>query len=76
MKYRNQVYVCTAGETFDSVALILFGEEAYAADLLSANPALCTKPVFTGGETLKIPDVEIPESDASGSYAPAIAPWK
>ncbi len=76
MQYSGQVYLCSAGETFDSVALVLYGEEAYAADLLNANPELCTKPIFTGGEKLRLPVVEIPEDEASGIYAPANAPWK
>ena len=76
MQLSGQVYLCSAGETFDSVALALYGEEAYSAELLNANPALCTKPVFTGGEVLKLPVVEIPEDESGGVYASAAAPWK
>lgn len=68
-------YLCSAGETFDSVALTVYGHEKYACELLNANPALCRKPVFTGGELLALPAVDVPE-DESGKYMPATAPWK
>jgi hypothetical protein len=76
MKLTGQVYLCSAGETFDSVALALYGEEAYAADLLNANPALCRKPIFTGGENLYLPVVDLPEDESGNTYMPAKAPWK
>lgn len=76
MNLTGQVYLCSAGETFDSVALTLYGEEAYAAELLNANPSLCRKPVFTGGEVLALPIVEIVENTSGNTYMPAKAPWK
>lgn len=76
MRLTGQVYQCSAGETFDSAALVLFGDEIYAAELLNANPELCTKPIFTGGERLKIPVIELPEDEAGNIYMPAKAPWK
>lgn len=76
MKMSGQAYVCSAGETFDSVALALYGDEMYASDLLCANPDLCRIPVFTGGEILLLPVVEIPEDESTMPYMPATAPWK
>ena len=32
------VYRCSAGETFDMVALNIYDHEKYAADLMNANP--------------------------------------
>lgn len=66
-------YRCSGGETFDSVALEVYGDERYAAELLCANPELCTTAVFSGGEILLLPVVEIPEA---GETLPAEAPWK
>lgn len=66
-------YRCSGGETFDSVALEVYGDERYAAELLCANPELCTATVFCGGEILLLPVVEIPEA---GETLPAEAPWK
>jgi hypothetical protein len=70
-------YVCSAGETFDSVALELFEDERYASALLIANPELCHRSVFLGGEALLVPVVEMAEEDDDGSaYLPYHAPWK
>ena len=68
-------YRCSAGETFDSVALAVYGDEKYACELLEANPLLCAVPIFTGGEVLELPVVEIPETDEN-ELMPASAPWK
>ena len=69
------VYHCAAGESWDSVALELYGDEKYAADLLSCNPALCHKVVFEGGEILYMPVIAISDNDEP-AYTPANAPWK
>ena len=50
-------YQCVAGETFDSVALEVYGDESYSCELLFANPTLCMIPIFTGGELLDLPFV-------------------
>lgn len=78
----NEVYQCTAGETFDSIALELYGDEKYACELLNANPDLCMIPIFKGGEYLDIPVVEVSEQEDEEDEAdetsamPAAAPWK
>ncbi len=76
MTLSGKRYVCSAGETFDSIALAYYGDEKYAAELLCANPALCTVPVFSGEEMVELPVIDIPEGEESNSYAPANAPWK
>ena len=48
-------YHCAAGESWDSVALAVYGDEKYAADLLAANPALCHTVIFTGATLLSLP---------------------
>ena len=35
-------YHCAGGETFDSAALEIYGDEKYAAELLCANPVSYT----------------------------------
>lgn len=67
-------YHCAAGESWDSVALAVYGRESCAADILAANPALCHLTIFTGGEKLRLPIVEV--ADTSRVYTPATAPWK
>ena len=70
-------YTCTEGETFDIVALNLYGDERYAHELLKANPALCRLMRFRGGEILAVPTIVIPNTDnAQENSAPVIAPWK
>lgn len=76
MTLSGQVYRCSAGDTFDRVALSVYGDEKYSCELLCANPEFCTKPVFTGGETLYLPVVEIQDPMSEEDYMPAIAPWK
>lgn len=76
MTMSGQEYQCSAGETFDRVALALYGDEKYSCELLCANPALCLIPVFTGGEILALPVVEMPEDEDDTERMPASAPWK
>ena len=77
MTLSEMVYKCVAGETFDSVALEVYGDEKYACELLNANPDLCLKSVFTGGELLELPVVERPDADDEDEdYMPSVAPWK
>jgi len=66
---------CSAGETFDSVALAVYGDEKYAAELLCANSLLCEKMVFTGGERLALPVIAVGQENTTGRPIPA-APWK
>lgn len=74
----GQEYRCSKGETFDSIALVVYGDEKHACELLHANPMLCTVPVFSGGEALALPVVEVLEDEEEGEdgYMPAVAPWK
>ena len=67
----------TAGSTFDSVALEIYGDEKYACELMNANPEQCSKLVFTGGERLRVPIVFVPQRAESGIvYQTAEAPWR
>ena len=75
MELSEYGYICSAGETWDGIARALWRDEKYAADLLCVNPELCGKVVFTGGELLRLPVVEIPEEDDI-SALPVSAPWK
>lgn len=52
----TRVFSCAAGDTWDSVALMLYGDERYAAQLLALNPALSHLRAFTGGETIIAPE--------------------
>ena len=75
MEISDYVYKCSAGETFDSVAKLLFKDEFYASELMTANPELCRKVRFTGGERLYVPVIEMPEEPLEGGI-PVSPPWK
>lgn len=68
-------YQAVAGETFDIISLVVYGDERYACDLMYANPTLCMIPMFTGGELIDIPEIEI-SNDNPGESMPVTAPWK
>lgn len=62
------VYTTSGGESFDSVALEVYGDEKYAADLIRANAEYWNTTAFSGGEVLRLPlELETPETNA---------PWK
>lgn len=67
------VYRCSAGEMFDSVAFNIYGSEAYACDLMNANPKYATKIIFDGTEQLIIPMIY---EDTETETAASAAPWK
>lgn len=75
MTLSGYTYRCSAGETFDSVALAIYGDEKYAADLLSANAGKADKLTFSGGEVLEVPTVEIFTDRTTGQQI-GRAPWK
>ena len=67
-------YNCSAGETWDSVARNVYGDEKYSADLLNANPEYVHMVVFGGGEVLRLPVVAVP--DERDADLPENAPWE
>ena len=71
----GNIYKCSAGETFDSIAREVYGNEKYAAELLSENVKLCGELVFKGGERLYLPDITDNVDTATGLPATK-APWK
>ena len=78
MEMSGFVYICSGGETFDSIARELWQDENYAADLLCANPETCMTQVFSGGERIQVPVVSIPEhiDNDDTINEPVTAPWK
>lgn len=76
MEYSGFIYRCSAGESFDSIALTIYGDEKYAARIMEANPDLCGTLVFGGGEEMKLPVVEMPAANEGGRYIASKAPWK
>ena len=74
MELSGQTYIASAGETVDGIALDIYGNEKYAAELLCANPGLCGTIRMRGGEIWQLPVIDIP---ADGQQEiPEKAPWK
>ncbi len=63
-------YLCIAGDTFDQIALHVYGDENYAYMLMNANPQHVNKAVFHGGEILLVPELETKQSQQF------VAPWR
>lgn len=62
-------YVTLAGDTFDSIALDFYDQEYLSSKIIEANPQFRNVIVFSGGEKLIVPIIEIePES--------TLPPWK
>lgn len=74
MEMSGFIYACSAGETFDSVAREVYGDENRAAELLCANPEYATRSVFRGEEELYLPVVVVLPDDQA--ELPATPPWK
>ena len=51
------VYIASAGETWDVIALKVYLEERMASTLIQANPRLADIIVFEGGERVTFPIV-------------------
>ncbi len=80
MEMSGYGYIASARESFDSIALEVYGNEEYAKDLLMANPEYTGALRFKGGEELYLPvvpeaDVDI-EDDDEEDIPTANAPWK
>lgn len=78
MEMSGYVYTCSAGESFDSIARDIYGDEKHAAELLCANPEQGGKLIFAGGEALYLPVVAVrPEAETEEeALEPDAAPWK
>ncbi|HBF38011.1 MAG TPA: phage tail protein [Firmicutes bacterium] len=64
-------YNTKMGDTFDSIAFSLLGDEVYTKELMEANPGYLDVVIFSGGVTLVIPDIE-----RSGTTSSNTPPWR
>lgn len=70
----EKIYIASAGESVDSIALKIYGDERYAKDILISNPQISGKMVLTGGERLMLPEMENTLDREGNSISQA--PWK
>ena len=50
-------YTTVQGDTWDSIAYALYGDEGYMKDLIEANRDLIDTLVFAGNVTITVPDI-------------------
>lgn len=67
--YNAYLYTTLAGDTFDSIALDFYNDEARSSLIIQANLNYRSVLIFRGGEQLLIPIVEQPA-------AATLPPWK
>lgn len=63
-------YTAKQGDTFDSIAFEMLGNEFLATNLIEANPQYVGTVIFSGGEALKIPTEEKQEAETG------LPPWR
>lgn len=65
----NMSYTASQYETYDLIALNLYGDSRYAYKLIEANPKYIHILRFNGGEVLTVPELD--EADTA-----SLPPWK
>ncbi|QGQ97056.1 LysM domain-containing protein [Paenibacillus psychroresistens] len=63
------LYTALSHDTFDSIALDFYNEETLSGNIISANPQYRNTILFSGGEVLQIPVIEV-------KAAETLPPWK
>lgn len=64
------IYTAKAGENWASLAFDLWTDEMLMSELIAANPLLSDVVVFSGGEKIRIPDLE---TETDKTHLP---PWR
>lgn len=65
-----QTYITKSGDTWDSIAFWLYGDEQLAKVLIEANTTYIKTIIFKGGVSLKVPEI-VPEAKINN-----LPPWK
>ncbi len=58
MASKEKKYITVAGDTFDKVAYLFYGEERYCDKLMDANRSLIDYLIFPAGIELTIPAMD------------------
>lgn len=64
-------YITKQGDTFDSIAKQIYGDEKYFVDIIQANYDERNTVVFSSGTILKLPEINTIEADTVTSI-----PWR
>lgn len=75
-------YVCSQGDTWDSIAYKAYGDEMIFPQIMEANRGMADVVMFDGGEIVDIPDRIIIENtiisrpwETGGTIRIITAPW-
>ncbi|WP_310830380.1 tail protein X [Paenibacillus pedocola] len=63
------IYKSVQGDTWDSIAFKLYGDEYLMTLLINANPELAQTVVFSGNVPVNVPDKPVDASDT-------LPPWR
>ena len=63
-------YTCRQGDMFDLLAGQAYGQEGMSSTLIAANPDFADVVMFDGGESIRIPLVEVVECPDT------LPPWR
>lgn len=62
-------YIASAGESFDSISAVVYGDEDKAHEIISRNGKYAHKIRFEGGEKLEVPELNLAATNS-------LPPWK
>ena len=65
-----KIHKTVQGDTFDSLALHYFNEEALASEIIQSNPAYCDVLIFDAGVELIIPN------EPEVTFPETLPPWR
>ena len=68
-----KTYITTSGQTWDQIALDLYGDEHYCESIMDANPDKLDYLIFPAGVELKLPE---DESFREGGYSENYPEWR
>lgn len=63
------IYETVEGDTFDSIAFAVYGDEFKASEIIKSNPDYIKNIVFNSGIKLRVPAIKTPENST-------LPPWK
>ena len=66
----SKVCKTVEGDTFDILALIFYGDEKLASEIIQANPDHCDVLIFDAGVSITIPEV------SSVTMPETLPPWR
>lgn len=67
-----KTYTTVQGDTFDSIAFKLFGDEKFIKELMEVNTDYLTTIIFSSGVVLNVPKINVTSNTSNAK----IPPWR